>query len=162
MSNFLISHETSTNSCAIYFPDFFSRLALSLDLNALFHIQKRNIETFTIDYMSRGHVRPRTKERKKEEKRKEERKKATRIAAGIFTDHLADGIFDTGIPSICMIMVLASFAIPWIDEGQRWLYRMRKKRKGIKTLYNIHELTKNINIRPVIIRSKIYFYHSMS
>lgn len=100
MSNFLISHETSTNSCAIYFPDFFSRLALSLDLNALFHIQKRNIETFTIDYMSRGHVRPRTKERKKEEKRKEERKKATRIAAGIFTDHLADGIFDTGIPSI--------------------------------------------------------------
>lgn len=160
MSNFLISHETSTNSCAIYFPDFFSRLALSLDLNALFHIQKRNIETFTIDYMSRGHVRPRTKERKKEEKRKKERKRPESQLE--FSRIIWLMAYSTLEFSAYSIMVLASFAIPWIDEGQRWLYRMRKKRKGIKTLYNIHELTKNINIRPVIIRSKIYFYHSMS
>lgn len=160
MSNFLISHETSTNSCAIYFPDFFSRLALSLDLNALFHIQKRNIETFTIDYMSRGHVRPRTKERKKEKKRKKERKRPESQLE--FSRIIWLMAYSTLEFPAYSIMVLASFAIPWIDEGQSWLYRMRKKRKGIKTLYNIHELTKNINIRPVIIRSKIYFYHSMS
>lgn len=63
---------------------------------------------------------PCTKERKKKKKRKKERK---RPESGIFTDHLADGIFDTGIPSI-------------FDNGSRKLCNLVNRRRTALVIQN--------------------------
>lgn len=55
-----------------------------------------------------------------------------RIAAGIFTDHLADGIFDSGISSIFdngSLQALQSRESTKDEKKGDLLYRVRKKKK---------------------------------